>query len=281
MMKWDDLRIYLYAAEAGTYAKASQFLQLDRTTVSRRIEILENHFKFKLFFVKDNHLFPTADGAKILHYASLIRNSIAEMNRDIFDENSEATERIKLAISKGLGSVFTEQIMLFNESNPKIELEIITSNNPEKAVAEKFCDIGLMEHYSEPKTVDSNFICNFKANFYFGIKSKINTQEMPVLYWHNNPPSEFIEWINCHFSSQSRYGSYVSDIDNIKNIGRNGNVIVPLWSKIGENENELKCYSEESIHHVPIWIIQSKLLPLTAGQRALKNHFLKYISLLN
>lgn len=276
-MKWDDLRIFLYTAEAGSYAKASQFLKIDRTTVARRIEILEKHFKFKLFFVKEHQLFPTPEGANVLHYAAQVRNTISELNADVGNEHNTHKERVKLAISKGLGSMFTEQIMLFNKIHPQVELEIITSNNPAKAVAEKFCDIGLMEHYSQPEAVDAEFVCDLKANFYYGRKSDIPVEEMPVLYWHNNPPAEFIAWINSCFSTQDRYGSYVSDLDNIKKIGQKGNVIVPLWSIAGDEENELQSVSEDIQHCVPIWVIHSKLLPLTMGQRILKNHFLKHI----
>ena len=49
MFDWDDLRVFLAAARAGTAASAAQRLGLDATTVGRRIAALETALKSTLF----------------------------------------------------------------------------------------------------------------------------------------------------------------------------------------------------------------------------------------
>ena len=40
-MEWDDLRIFLAAVRAGSYSAAAPRLGINRTTVGRRVTVLE------------------------------------------------------------------------------------------------------------------------------------------------------------------------------------------------------------------------------------------------
>ena len=63
---WDDLRIFLAAARAGSLAGAGQRLGVDTATVGRRIARLESAFKSTLFIRSRNGLQLTAAGAELL-----------------------------------------------------------------------------------------------------------------------------------------------------------------------------------------------------------------------
>ena len=48
-MNWDDYRVFLALAEAGSLLKAGQNLQVSHTTVLRRLNALEERLKVRLF----------------------------------------------------------------------------------------------------------------------------------------------------------------------------------------------------------------------------------------
>ena len=48
-LNWDDVRLFLAAAEAGSFRRAAESLNQGHTTVSRRMESLEQNLQTKLF----------------------------------------------------------------------------------------------------------------------------------------------------------------------------------------------------------------------------------------
>lgn len=273
-MKWDDLRIFMHTAEAGTYTKAATVLNIDRTTVARRIELLESELKSKLFLTPESQLVLTTNGIIVLKYAMLVNNNISDLYEELKLKNTFNDEKIRFSISKGLGSIFTKEIIEFNEYYPEIKLEVVISDDPEKEVLDKFSDVGLLERYQKPKSVEADFISNLEANFYYGKNSNVSVDNMPILNWHDNPPEYFSKWIKENFPGRKNNSIYANDLDTIKNIGLEGNVIIPIWKNIGDKDDRLqRCILKKS-NIIPLWIIQSKSLPLTKSQR----EFIRYIS---
>jgi DNA-binding transcriptional LysR family regulator len=69
MFDWDDLRMFLAASRAGSFAGASQRLGVDTATVGRRILRLETALKSTLFTRSRSGLQLTAAGAQLLDIA--------------------------------------------------------------------------------------------------------------------------------------------------------------------------------------------------------------------
>jgi len=69
MFDWDDLRVFLTASRAGSFAGASQRLGVDTATVGRRIVRLETALKSTLFTRSRSGLQLTAAGAQLLDIA--------------------------------------------------------------------------------------------------------------------------------------------------------------------------------------------------------------------
>ena len=59
MVNWDQWQTLLVVFRSGTYAKAAPILQVNATTVGRRLKFLEQQLGYPLFFRQDGHLHPT------------------------------------------------------------------------------------------------------------------------------------------------------------------------------------------------------------------------------
>ncbi|MGI9451639.1 MAG: LysR family transcriptional regulator [Geminicoccaceae bacterium] len=59
MVNWDQWQTLLAVFRSGTHAKAAQLLQVNATTVGRRIKLLEQQLGYPLFFRQEGHLHPT------------------------------------------------------------------------------------------------------------------------------------------------------------------------------------------------------------------------------
>ena len=69
MFDWDDLRVFLAAARAGSLATAAQRLGVDAATVGRRVARLETALKSTLLVRSAAGLHLTATGAQLLERA--------------------------------------------------------------------------------------------------------------------------------------------------------------------------------------------------------------------
>jgi DNA-binding transcriptional LysR family regulator len=101
MFDWDDVRVFLEVARAGTAAAAAERLSLDPTTVGRRIAALESALKSTLFVRGRGGLQLTASGARLLESAGSAEtamNAIAEFGRA-----DQVAGTIRISASEGFG----------------------------------------------------------------------------------------------------------------------------------------------------------------------------------
>lgn len=59
MVNWDQWQTLLAVFRSGTYAKAAPLLQVNATTVGRRVKLLEQQLGYPLFFRQEGDLHPT------------------------------------------------------------------------------------------------------------------------------------------------------------------------------------------------------------------------------
>ncbi len=59
MVNWDQWQTLLAVFRSGTYARAAPILQVNATTVGRRVKLLEQQLGHPLFFRQDGNLHPT------------------------------------------------------------------------------------------------------------------------------------------------------------------------------------------------------------------------------
>ncbi|OSM01439.1 LysR family transcriptional regulator [Magnetofaba australis] len=95
-MNWDDLRIALAVAQAGSYARAAQRLRLDETTVARRIKRLERALGYALFDAVDAKRRPTPRGQEMLAQAAIMARC-AQAVESVEADGLAITGRVRLS----------------------------------------------------------------------------------------------------------------------------------------------------------------------------------------
>lgn len=103
MFDWDDLRIFLAAARAGSLGAAGQRLGVDTATVGRRVARLESALKCTLLARSQGGLRLTASGAQLLQIAVEAESAMEAAARVTQPDQVAGTVRISTA--EGFGSV--------------------------------------------------------------------------------------------------------------------------------------------------------------------------------
>jgi DNA-binding transcriptional LysR family regulator len=126
MFDWDDLRIFLAAARAGSLAAAGQKLGIDTATVGRRIARLETALKATLLVRSRAGLQLTAAGAELLATGIEAEDAMERAARVAHPDVVAGTVRISTA--EGFGSaVIAPALPALAAQRPGLRVELAAS----------------------------------------------------------------------------------------------------------------------------------------------------------
>lgn len=127
---WDDLRVFLAAARAGSFSRAAGLLGLRQSTVSRRIASLEAVVGGELFLRSHAGLVPTARGAALLAAAADLEVAAAQALRAAAGADECAVGEVRLAAAPGLASLWlAPHLPALLDAHPGLRLELVVSTS--------------------------------------------------------------------------------------------------------------------------------------------------------
>ncbi|MBV8656989.1 MAG: LysR family transcriptional regulator [Burkholderiales bacterium] len=91
-MDWDDVRIFALLAEVGTLSGTAKTLRIEHSTVSRRIDALEQAIGLRLFDRLPRAWLLTTEGERLLEHARQMQASADAFKRTVTDSAPEAGE---------------------------------------------------------------------------------------------------------------------------------------------------------------------------------------------
>ncbi len=130
-MDWDDLKIFLAVARKGSVRGAAKELNVNQSTVSRRMSAFESTINTKLFEKLPSGYKITESGAKILENARIIEQQVFAIDRNLFSQKDELTGALKIALPVPLATNMLMPAMSdFTQAYPSIKLDLAVSANP-------------------------------------------------------------------------------------------------------------------------------------------------------
>lgn len=128
-MNWDDLRMFLAAARAGTLAGAAARLGVDATTVGRRIDRLAQALGTALLETGQTGQALTPAGQKLLAHAELAERAILSAGDALADDSAAHEGTVRLSLAEGFATwIVAPHIAQFQALHPGIQLEIVSTN---------------------------------------------------------------------------------------------------------------------------------------------------------
>ncbi|MFG1591412.1 LysR family transcriptional regulator [Halobacteriovorax sp. CON-3] len=215
MENWNDLKLILSVAKNGTLTAASVDLNVDVSTISRRLTGLEKEIGKSLFTRKDRKMMPTQYCLKITEVAQ-------QMSRDInslINDNSDGIIQFNLTTVESLAfSLINSDFLKRLSHNEKINCSINISNE-NKSLFERQADIAL--RLGRPSS-ENSLISKKIGSMKYGIfsKSKRLSENSPFVDFSADIAESFYsfeqrEYLNTHFSNKYVSSNSVNFIRNL------------------------------------------------------------------
>ncbi len=122
---WDDYRIFIALAEQGSLAKTGKSLNIQHTTVLRRINALEQRLSVRLFERLRTGYTLTEPGEKMVSTIAHLKNEILNAERGILGEDVKLSGTIRISTTDTIGYFWLPKFVAkFKLKYPEIELDI-------------------------------------------------------------------------------------------------------------------------------------------------------------
>jgi len=128
-MDWDKLRIFHAVAEAGSFTRAGDVLNLSQSAVSRQIGALEASLKVPLFHRHARGLILTEQGELLYRTAHEVFGKLAMTAARLAESKDRPQGSLKITTTVAFGSTWLAPRMReFMEVYPEIEVHLLLSD---------------------------------------------------------------------------------------------------------------------------------------------------------
>lgn len=128
-MNWDDLRIISAICSTGSFTRAARELQIDETTVSRRLARLESALDVILFEAVDGHREPTSACRAILGHLDEMKQTVVNISR-VLSGQDHAQRSFRLTTIAAVAEHFlAPHLAALLAELPELTLSIDTSDH--------------------------------------------------------------------------------------------------------------------------------------------------------
>jgi DNA-binding transcriptional LysR family regulator len=127
MENWDDIRIFLTVARQGGLAAAAHSLNINHTTVARRLTALETRLRARLVVRSPTGITLTPAGRNFVKHAERMEHGALAAQQQVYAADSSVGGKVRLATREAFGAwLVCPRVGLLKQRHPDVELELVS-----------------------------------------------------------------------------------------------------------------------------------------------------------
>lgn len=278
-MNWDDLRLFLAVARTGSISGAARQLDVQHSTVSRRMRQLEEKLGARLIERKKSGYELTPEGENVKDAANRIESEVLTVDGALHGKDANLVGPLRVtAINNMASSILMPMFSDFCETYPQIELHIMVSNI-DASLSQREADIAIRLTNSPNETLIGRRIVTVASTIYG------SHEYLAQLRQAGGEP----KWIGvecCKFhkswtrqSCEDPAYNFISD-DTLVTLSaiRAGLGVSILPCFMGDTDPLLERYCDpDPAYHLGLWILIHPDLKRTARVLAFRDHMVNAI----
>jgi DNA-binding transcriptional LysR family regulator len=128
VLEWNDLRYFLAVYRARTLAGAARALEVEHTTVGRRLAAMERALGATLFVRTPGGLLPTESAGQILPLAEQAERAVQGIERVAIGEDSRAAGLVRVTTSENFATFLGRMLGELHAKHPGVTVEVLAGN---------------------------------------------------------------------------------------------------------------------------------------------------------
>lgn len=242
-MDWDNLKIFLAVAKAGSVRGGAKYLQMHHSSVVRRIANFEKQIGSKLFKRTAGGYVPTKMGESLIAKVEKIENEVFSIERTILSGDARLTGELRVSMPFGFAThLLMDDLVFFADKYPDIELELIISYELLN-LSKREADVAIRACFQPPEHLIGQKVlqyatCAYATPEYLREKDLDNPNSGCWIGWSDRITHP--EWIrNSNYPHLPARGRFNSEIVQLAAAKANfGITMIPCY--IGDTEPKLR-----------------------------------------
>lgn len=276
-MDWNDIKVFLALARKGSAKGASQIIGVSKSTVTRRLDDLEQALNTHLFDRTPDGYRMTAAAEQLLPTAEHVEELILAAERRVHgeDQHLEGPIRVTLPDTEGMGRLMN-RLARFARDYPGIELEISASTEAldlsrrEADIAVRVMPAGV----KPPDYLIGRHLSPLSASTYVhrDLLNVDDPEDTSRLQWIGKAPvGQKEDWLRYTHLPENPVRHAILDLSLVAGAVRAkmGMAFMPCLFA-SDHEELVQVPGAITVHHSDLWVLTHKDLRLSARLRALR-----------
>jgi len=274
MTNWDDLRIFLAVARTGSISGAARHLNVQHSTISRRMRKMEEKLGARLVERKKTGYELTPAGENIKQAALRVETEVLGVDVAVIGKDSNLVGPLRVtAINNMASSVLMPMFSSFSQAYPQVDLHIVVSNI-DSSLAQREADVAIRLTNSPTDTLIGKRMVTVASTIYGNqdYLQQIREQRREPK-WIGVECCEFHKSWTRHSCNEQGHNFYCDDTLLTLAAIREGLGVSYLPCFMGDAEPHLERYCEpDPSHNLGLWILLHPDLKRTARVLAFRDH---------
>ncbi len=278
---WNEFKIVLAVARAGSLAGAAKDLGHDHSTIFRWLNALEKRKAVQLFDRTSGQYVPTDAGAQMVLAAERMEAEALALDRSITGQDTRLSGKLKVTSSETLAyRILNEVLASFRHEHGGIEIELLVDNR-QLDLLRREADIAIRATRPHEGELFGRKIASTPWTFY-GSSIYLSEHGSPtdlaslsghaVIGWDSGAVAAASEWLTKNISPHAfsyRTSSLINQLMAVK--AGLGVALLPCY--LGDQESDIERILEPLDELTrELWLITHKDLRNTARVRAFFDH---------
>lgn len=259
-MNWDDLKVFLAVASAGSVRAAAPVLGVNQSTISRRIHSLEKELNTNLFEKLPSGYSITEVGKAVLDHARRIADEFSELNQNIFSRNTDLAGTVRLTVcSPFLSNLMMRDLAEFGHQYPGIKIEIISAEH-ELNLSKREADVAIRVTNSPPEHLIGRRISGYAQSVYASrdyVQKFVSDQDLSRLRWLSSLEAKPLNQALQHTTyAQALEHHFIDDMSLQYEAAKAGMGMALLPCFIGDRAENLEPMPQlQIVNNSAVWIL--------------------------
>ena len=173
-LNWDDLRFFLEVSRTATASGAAKRLNVDHTTVARRIRELESALSTVLFDKSRAGGFVlTAEGQRLLAHADPIETAVHRASEQFSGSDEALAGHIRVGSTEGFGCFFlAPHIAALTDKHPALSIDLLPVPHF-VSLSKREADVAVVLERPQRGQYVSTRLCDYRLKLY-GTRAYLN-----------------------------------------------------------------------------------------------------------